>query len=235
MTAHNEAKKEEIAKTVIMPGDPLRAKFIAEHYLEKATLVNQVRGMLAYTGYYHGTKLTVMGSGMGMPSIGIYAYELFHDYEVQSIIRIGSCGAYQENLQLFDVLLVKEAYSESTYAQVQSNNLANELKPSATLNESIKETAKQLELPLIEGKIHSSDVFYGGEEAKKMAIAKGCLATEMESFALFQTAQLLNKQAACILTVSNSLVTQEETTSEERETAFRTMIELALETGSHIQ
>ena len=142
MTPHNEAKKEDIAKIVIMPGDPLRAKFIADHYLKDAVLVNQVRGMYAYTGSYKGKKITVMASGMGMPSMGIYSYELFTEYDVDTIIRIGSCGAYTKDLNLYDVIIVDHCYSESTYAKMQAGSMDKVLYGTPAVNEHLKEGCK---------------------------------------------------------------------------------------------
>lgn len=230
MTAHIEAKKEEIAKNVIMPGDPLRAKEIATKYLENAKCINNVRGMLGFTGTYKNKPVTVFASGMGMPSMGIYAYELFKFYDVETIIRVGSTGAYTPDLKLYDVILADEAYSNSSFAKVQSNNTNQILKPTESLNNKIKNTAEKLNMKLHTGRIHSSDVFYKeNNEYQKMVKEHNCICVEMESFALFQTADLLKKQAACLLTVSDSFVTKEETTSEERQKSFTQMIELALE------
>ena len=230
MTAHIEAKKEEIAKNVIMPGDPLRAKEIAEKYLENAKCINNVRGMLGFTGTYKNKPVTVFASGMGMPSMGIYAYELFKFYDVETIIRVGSTGAYAQDLKLYDVILAEEAYSDSSFAKVQSNNTNEILKPDENLNNKIKNTAEKLNIKLHTGRIHSSDVFYKeNNNYQKMVEEYNCICVEMESFALFQTANLLKKQAACLLTVSDSFVTKEETTSEERQKSFTQMIELALE------
>lgn len=230
MTAHIEAKKDEIAKTVIMPGDPLRAKFIAETYLENYKLVNKVRGIYAYTGEYKGKEVTVMASGMGMPSMGIYSYELFKFYDVENIIRVGSAGAYTDKLNLYDVVVVDSCYSESTYAKTQNGCLDNIMYASKVLNEKIKNTSAELNKSVTTGMIHSSDVFYKENNNYVELLEKyGCLAVEMESFALFHNAQVLGKNAACILTISDNLVTKEETTSEERQTSFVKMIELALE------
>lgn len=229
MTPHNEAKIGDIASTVIMPGDPLRAKFIAEKYLTDYKLVNSVRNMLAYTGYYQGKLVTVMASGMGMPSIGIYSYELYKFYNVENIIRIGSCGAYTDKLNLYDVILVNNAYSESSFAKVQNGENNNILSSSEELNNKIIEIAKKNNIDLKIGTIHSSDVFYAeNNNFKKLYEEHNCLAVEMESFALFHNANVLNKKASCLLTVSDSLVTHAETTSEERQKSFTTMIELAL-------
>lgn len=232
-TPHNNASIGEIAKTVLMPGDPLRAKYIAETYLQDVICFNTVRNMLGYTGTYKGKKITVMGSGMGMPSIGIYSYELYKFYDVENIIRIGSAGAYLKELNLFDVVLASDAYSESTFAQTFNNSPAHIASPSYELNELIEDTAKNLGIELIKGRIHSSDVFYHEPTSVYMKGVNdnNCFAVEMESFALFTNAEALGKKAACILTISDSLVTKAETTAEERQTAFNTMMKLALESA----
>ena len=229
MTPHNEANVGDIAKTVIMPGDPLRAKYIEETYLEDYKLVNSVRNIYAYTGYYNGKEVTVMASGMGMPSMGIYSYELFKFYDVDTIIRVGSAGAYTKDLNLYDVVLVNGAYSESSYAKVQNGCTDNMMYADKNLNFFIKKTAEENNIPITISNIHSSDVFYQEDNNFKELYDKyGCMCVEMESFALFHNANVLNKKAACILTISDSLVTKEETTSEERQKSFSTMIELAL-------
>lgn len=235
MTPHNEAKKEEIAKIVIMPGDPLRAKMIAETYLENPTLVNQVRGMYGYTGTYKGKKITVMGSGIGMPSMGIYSYELFKFYDVDTIIRVGSMGAYTDELKLYDVVLETEVYTESTYGKMQSGSLETTLLSSNHINDKIKEVATLKQIPVREGTIYCSDVFYYESfDFQKYYQEHNCLGVEMESYALFHNAKVLDKNATCILTVSDNLVTKEETTAEERQKSFFNMIELALETATHL-
>jgi len=228
MTPHNEAKKEDIAKTVIMPGDPLRAKFIAETYLKDYKLVNSVRNILAYTGYYNGKKVSVMASGMGMPSIGIYSYELYKFYDVENIIRVGSCGAYTDKLNLYDLILVTESYSDSSYALVQNGFKENVIKSSEELNNQIIKTANDNNINLNVGRIYSSDVFYGERDILDLYNNKKCLGVEMESFALFHNAKILNKKSTCLLTVSDNLITKEETTSLERQNSFTKMIELAL-------
>jgi len=231
-TPHNEANLGDIAKTVIMPGDPLRAKFIAENFLENPRLVNQVRGMLAYTGTYKGKKITVMGSGMGMPSIGIYSYELYKEYDVDQIIRIGTAGAYTKDLNLYDLLLVQKCYSESSFGYAQNGSENHFKEANFSLNFHIQDTASELGKHLTIAVIHSSDVFYKENDNFRELYEKyGCLACEMESFALFHNAEVLGKKAACILTVSNNLVTGQETTSEERQTALKEMITLALESS----
>jgi len=230
MTPHNEAKKEEIAKTVLMPGDPLRAKFIAENFLEDYKLVNTVRNVYAYTGTYKGKPVTVMASGMGMPSIGIYSYELFKFYDVDTIIRVGSAGAYTDELNLYDIVLVDGAYSESSFAKSQNGEERNILHGNAELNNHIKEVGNKMGINVHFNNIHSSDIFYKENDNFKELNAKyGCVCVEMESFALFHNANVLGKKAACILTISDNLVTHEETTAEERQNSFKQMIELALE------
>jgi len=231
-TPHIEVKEEGvIAKTVLMPGDPLRAKFIAEKFLENVEQFNTVRNMFGFTGTYKGRKISVMGSGMGMPSIGIYSYELFNSYGVENIIRIGSCGAYTDELDLYDVLLATDAWSESSYAKVQSGYDKDAIEADAELNAKIENIAKELNIPVRSGRIHSSDVFYreNFKEFEGIRDNHGCMAVEMESFALFANAKVLGKKAACLLTVSDSLVTGELTTSEERQNAFTKMMEIALE------
>ena len=231
-TPHNMANIGDIAKVVLMPGDPLRAKYIAETYLDDVVQFNNVRNMFGYTGTYKGKKVSVMGSGMGMPSIGIYSFELFSQYGVEAIIRIGSAGSYKEDYEIYDVVLASGAYSESNYAKVLTGNEASITYPSAELNDLIKATAEELDLDLKEGVIHSSDIFYHIDEAYKKGIEdNNCVAVEMESFALFENAKALNKKAACLLTISDSLVTHEETTAEVRQTSFNKMITIALESA----
>ncbi|GKX30716.1 purine-nucleoside phosphorylase [Vallitalea longa] len=231
-TPHIECKdKNLIAKTVLMPGDPLRAKFIADTYLTDVVQFNHVRNMFGFTGNYKGKRISVMGSGMGMPSIGIYSYELFNFYDVENIIRIGSCGAYTKDLKLYDVLLVEESWSQSTYAKVQNGYDKDVIESSKELNEQIENYAKELNIPIVKGRIHSSDVFYNGDfdAYKKYRDEYGCLAAEMESFALFANAKVSDKKASCILTVSDNIETKEETSSEERQNAFTKMMEIALQ------
>ena len=217
-----------------MPGDPLRAKFIAETFLENPRLVTDVRGMLGYTGTYQGRPVSVMGSGMGMPSIGIYSYELYTQYGVENIIRIGSAGSYTDKAKLFDVLLSTGAYSESNYAVTQSGDTDEIQRPSEALNAALRRSAAAQNIPLIEGVIHSSDVFYREASDEKptywerLRDEKGCLAVEMESFALFHNAKVLGKNAACLLTISDSFVSPEITTAEQRQTSFTAMMKVAL-------
>lgn len=230
-TAHNEAEKGEIARIVLMPGDPLRARHIAQTYLDQPVQFNAVRGMLGYTGEYRGRKVSVMGSGMGMPSIGIYSYELFRFYDVDAIIRVGSAGAYVSELNLFDLVLVDSAWSESTYALAQSGESQDVQQPDPQLNEIIRSAAQKLQVPLHEGRIHSSDVFYHEQDELARYRSHGCVCVERESFALFHNARVCGKQAACLLTISDSLISGAQTSAAQRERAFGQMMETALESA----
>jgi len=232
-TPHNSAVKGDVAKTVLMPGDPLRAKFIAEKYLENLVLFNNVRGMLGYTGEYRGKTVSIMGSGMGIPSIGIYSYELFTEYDVDNIIRIGSAGGYAEKLKLYDVVLVLDAYSESSYARYQGGFEGDVIESSPALVEKLRKSAAELGVPLIEGRAHSSDIFYRSLKSEppywvKIRDEKGCLAVEMEAFGLYHNANITGKSAACLLTISDVLYAMEATTAKEREKSFTAMMEVAL-------
>ena len=232
-TPHNQAKLGEIAKNVLMPGDPLRAKFIAETFLENVKLVNTVRNTFAFTGEYKGKEITVMASGMGMPSIGIYSYELYSQYGVENIVRVGSAGAYTNKLDLFDVVLAESAWSESSFAKTQNGYDKDTTYPDEELNKKIIETAKKLNIPLHLEKIHSSDVFYTEKNVdgyKEINAKHGCECVEMESFALFHNAKVLGKKAACLLTISDSFTSDKKATPEERQTAFINMMKIALET-----
>lgn len=229
-TPHNEALKEDIAKTVIMPGDPLRAKYIAETFLENYKLVNQVRGMYAYTGYYKGKRITVMAHGMGNPSVGIYSYELFKEYDVDNIIRIGSAGSTTNKVPLRSVILAEKSYSKSNFALIQNGEKKCVLSGSEELNERISKAAKNNNIRLFKSIVYCSDVFYNETEDPNVLFEEyGCSAIEMESFALFHNANMLKKKASCILTISNSLITGEELSSKERQNSFNEMILLALE------
>ncbi len=236
MTPHNEAKKEDISNIVIMPGDPLRAKYIAENFLENAHLVNSVRNIYAYTGEYKNKKITVMASGMGNPSIGIYSYELFKLYDVDYIIRIGTAGAYAEDLDLLDLVLVEKSFSESSYAKLQNGNTDNLIESSNLLNYCIEETANKLNFKIKKGIVHCSDVFYSDvSDYKKLKKEHNCIAIEMESFALFHNAKILNKNAACILSISDSFVKEGILSPDERQTSLNNMIKLALESACNIK
>lgn len=233
MSIHNEAKKEEIEKIVIMPGDPLRAKYIAEKFLTDAKLVNTIRGMYAYTGMYKDKKVTVMAHGMGMASMGIYSYELYKFYDVECIIRIGSCGAYKDNLKLLDTLLVDKVYTESNFAYSYNNDNTKEIYATNEINELIEKTAKENNSKYIKTNIFCTDGFdpYIADVNKLLErLPKDITASEMESFALFYIAKMLNKKAACLLTVVDSLYDKKELTAMQRQTSLNDMITLALET-----
>ena len=233
-TPHIAAEPGDFAKTVLMPGDPLRAQFIAETFLKDVRQVTAVRGMLGFTGTYEGRPISVMGSGMGMPSIGIYSYELFKFYDVDNIIRIGSAGSYTDKAKLFDVVLASGAVSESSYAKTQSGFEGHITFPSQELNNKLRASAAEQGIPLIEGNIHSADVFYRQPSDEKPAYweklrdQQGCVCVEMESFALFANAQVLGKHAACLLTISDSFVSPEVTTAEQRQKSFTDMMKVAL-------
>lgn len=233
-TPHINAERNDIAKIVLMPGDPLRAKVIANEYLEDVKEVNNIRNMLMFTGIYKGKKVTIAGSGMGCPSIGIYSYELFKFYDVDVIIRIGSAGAYTSELEIHDLFNVTKAYSESTFAKVAFNYEDDILSASVDLVNKINQTADKMKLKIQNGIVHSSDVFYrqNFDDYKKINTEKLAQAVEMESFALFANAKFLNKKAACILTISDSLVTKAEIKAEDRQNSFKNMMKLALETTS---
>ncbi|WP_026391084.1 purine-nucleoside phosphorylase [Haploplasma axanthum] len=230
-TPHIELKdKDLIAKTVIMPGDPLRAKYIAETFLKDVVQINGVRNMFGYTGKFNGKKVTVMGSGMGMPSIGIYSYELFKFYDVEAIIRVGSAGAYTDKLKLYDVVLAKDAWSESSYAKTMGVTGRKTLPATKSLNNRLLKSAAKVGVTLHTETIHSSDVFYrvNPDEFKDIYEKHNAVCVEMESFALFTNAKALGKKAACLLTISDSLVTHEATTAQERQEAFKEMMLVAL-------
>ena len=231
-TAHNNASEKDIAKTVLMPGDPLRAKHIAETYLENPVQFNTVRNMFGYTGTYKGKRVSVMGSGMGMPSIGIYSYELFKFYGVENIIRIGSAGAYVGDLNMFDLVLADSAWSESTFPLAQAGVKSDVMEPSKELNERIIKAAKRLGKEVRLDRIHSSDIFYsepGMPTYEDFYREHGCVCVEMESFALFHNAKVLGKNAACLLTISDSLVNDLHASAQDRQTSFANMMEVALE------
>ena len=232
MSVHIAAKKGEIAKTVLLPGDPLRAKYIADHFLEEVKLVSQTRNIYYFTGKYKGKEISVGASGMGIPSIGIYSYELFTEFEVDTIIRIGTCGAYTTDLKLFDLLNVEFSASESTYAKFSWGIEGDLISHQGSAFGLINETAKSLDLEIKPTYIHTSDIFYRKDEGlPEIASKYNCSAVEMEAFALFANAQYLEKNAATILTVSDIIPTQEQISADQREKALKTMIELALETA----
>ncbi len=232
-TAHIESKLEDIAPIVLMPGDPLRAKYIAENFLEDAKLVNKVRNMLAYTGSYKGKKVTVFASGMGIPSIGIYSYELYNFYNVEKIIRIGTCGSFHEDIKLLDVILSKGAFCKSYFDVLLDGVDIDFIKSSTDLNRQIMNAAKKNNIDLKIGKTITSDVFdlYCDDQEKfrRNFPDMNFLAVEMEAFGLFYIAKKLGKEASCLMTVVDSLYDKRSLSSEERETSLNKMIEVALE------
>lgn len=232
MSIHISAKKGEIAKVVLQPGDPLRAQYIAENYLENAKLVSKTRGIFYYTGLYKGKEITVGASGMGFPSIGIYSFELFTEYEVDTIIRIGTCGAYTTDLKLFDILNIENAASESTYAKY-AWEIEDEILPhQGNIFGTINETAQELSLAAKAINVHSSDIFYRKDQnIPAIATKYNCPAVEMEAFGLFANARHLGKNAATILTVTDIIPTHEKISADEREKALKPMMELALESA----
>lgn len=236
MTPHNDAKVGEIAKTVLMPGDPLRAKLIADTYLENAKLVSSVRNIFAYTGTYKGKEISVMASGMGMPSMGIYCYELYKVYGVENIIRLGSCGAYIPDLQLLDLILVDKTYTESNFALTLNNEDTKIASADTTLNRIIEDTAKEVAIPYVKGTTLCSDCFdYYMTDISKLFERTPkdiqIIGAEMEAFALFYTAKMLNKKAACLLSVVDSHFHKSELSSEQRQNALQNMIRLGLESA----
>lgn len=229
-TPHITSNIDDIASTVIMPGDPLRARYIANNFLENVKEVNSVRNMIAYTGYYKGNKVTVFPSGMGIPSMGIYAYELYNFYNVDTIIRVGTCGSYKENLNLYDIVLVDKSYSDSNFAKAYLGIDTNVSNSSIEMNEKIVNTASKINKKVNIGNVYCSECFYSlVKEPSSIIKEYDCLSVEMESYALFHIAKSLNKKASTVLTVSDSLVTKEETTPKEREQGFNDMILLVLE------
>ena len=233
-TPHNEANVGDIAKTVIMPGDPLRAKYIAENFLKDARLVNKVRNIFAYTGKYNGKEITVMASGMGMPSMGIYCYELYKFYGVDAIIRIGSCGGYIPELKLFDIILAENVFSESNFALTLNNDDCHMVSADKSLNDLIEDTAKKSGISLYKGNTVCTDCFdiYMTDVNKfleRLPSDFNPLGAEMEAFALFYVAKLLDKKAACLMSVVDSKFIEQVATSREREIGLNTMIKLALD------
>ena len=233
-TPHNEANLGDIAKTVIMPGDPLRAKHIAENFLSDYKLVNSVRGVYAYTGNYKEKQITIMASGMGMPSMGIYSYELYKFYQVNNIIRIGSCGAYKPELQLFDIILAENTFSESNFALTLNNEDCHIVNSDSELNSILVSTAKELNIDIFKGNTVCTDCFdvYMTDVNKfldRIPNDFNPISAEMEAFALFYVAKLLNKKAACLMSVVDSKYIKEIATSEQRQNGLNNMIKIALD------
>ena len=238
-TPHNEANKGDFAKTVLMPGDPLRAKYIAENFLDDYKLVNQVRGMFAYTGTYKGKEISIMAHGMGMPSVGIYSYELFKFYDVENIIRIGSCGGYKPELKLFDIVLSENVFSEGNYALTLNNDDCHIVSSSKELNSIIENTAKETNTNIISGNTVSTDCFdvYMTDLNKfleRLPENLNPVSVEMEAFTLFYNAKLLNKKASCLMSVVDSKFIKNVATAEERQTGLNNMIKLALDAAIKI-
>ena len=228
-TPHITAKKDDFAKTVLMPGDPLRAKFIAENFLENAVLVNNVRGVQGYTGYYKGKRVSVMASGMGQPSMGIYSYELFKFYDVDNIIRIGSCGSFSKDLHVKDVIIAMGACTNGNYASQYKLNGTFSAIADFNLVQKAVEVSKEVGVNYKVGNILSSDTFYDDSNSGLDWAKMGVLGVEMESYALYCNACRLNKSALTICTVSDSFIYPEENTSaKEREVSFTKMMEIAL-------
>lgn len=229
-TVHIESNKGDIASVVLMPGDPKRSEYIAKNFLKDYKLVNSVRGMMAYTGYYKDRLITVFPSGMGCPSMGIYSYELFKEYDVENIIRIGSCGGYSHRLNLKDVILVTGSYSESVYGKELDGYNKKLIESDNTLNNIIESTAINDNKKIIKGNVYCSDAFYESDyDYKKRSDDKNVLGIEMETFALFNNARKFEKKATALLTVSDLFFSDDKLSSEEREQGLNEMIILALE------
>ena len=236
MTPHNKAEKGDIASIVLMPGDPLRAKYIADNFLENSKCFNTVRNMYGYTGTYKGKRISVMGSGMGMPSIGIYAYELYKFYDVEQIIRIGSCGGYDGNLELLDVVIAQASYTESNFALTFNSDNSHLAYADENLTMKIKNKAEKMNIKTVTGTILTSDCFdyYNDIAGVLNRIPKyiNIVAAEMEAFALFHLAKVLNKKAACMASVVDSHTKKTLISPEDREKALNNMIKIALEVAS---
>ncbi len=228
-TIHIESAKEDIAEIVLMPGDPLRAKYIAENFLTNYKEVNHTRNMLGYTGYYKDKRVTVFASGMGIPSMGIYSYELFKFYDVKKIIRIGTCGSNKEEIKVGDVILADSAYSESSFGEIVTPGIGKIIESSKELTDNIYQKALSNNLNIKRGMVYTSDVFDVYFDTSKILAGKNLLVSEMEAYGLFFIAKYLNKEATAILTVVDSKFEDKIISSEDRETALNNMIKLALE------
>jgi purine-nucleoside phosphorylase len=230
MSVHIEAKKGDIAETILLPGDPLRAKWIAETFLENPICFNKVRNMFGYTGNYKGNRVSVMGTGMGVPSISIYAHELITEYDVKNLIRVGSAGSYQKHVKIRDIVLAMAASSNSGVNELRFGGADYAPTANFELFQKAVESAKSKNIPLKAGNVFTSDEFYADDfESYKKWSKFGVLCVEMETAGLYTVAAKYNVNALSILTISDSLVTGERTTSIERETTFKDMIEVALE------
>lgn len=230
MSIHIAAKKDQVASIVLLAGDPLRAKWVSEHFLQEAELVNTTRNAFYYTGHYKNKRVTVGASGMGCPSIGIYSYELYKEYDVDCIIRIGTCGAYQSDIKLYDLINAERAFSESTYAKSAFGFNDDHFYHQGEAYAAINDTASSLGIAVLTGPIHSGDAFYtSSDKLPEIATVNNLLAAEMEAFALYANAKYLKKSAGCLLTVSDNIVNKTMISAEEREKRVHGMIELALE------
>ncbi|WP_194768518.1 purine-nucleoside phosphorylase [Tamlana sp. I1] len=230
MSVHIEAKKGDIAETILLPGDPLRAKWIAENFLENPVCFNKVRNMFGYTGTYNGKRVSVMGTGMGIPSISIYAHELITDYGVKNLIRVGSAGSYQKDIKIRDIVFAMAASSNSGLNKIRFNGADYAPTANFELFQKALDAAKEKNIPVKAGNVFSSDEFYADDfETYKKWSKFGMLCVEMETAGLYTVAAKHHVKALAILTISDSLVTGERTTSKERETTFKDMVEIALE------
>lgn len=234
MTAHNEAKVGDIAKIVLMPGDPLRAKYIAENFLEDYRLVNSIRNIFAYTGKYQGKEITVMASGMGMASMGIYCYELYKFYGVETIIRIGSCGAYKPDLDVLDIVLIEKSYTEGNFAKAMTGDDCHLVASDKSLNDVIAKTAEEKNIKCIRANMACTEYFdpYLDDVQKvidRLPKEENLLGSEMEAFALFYVAKQLGKKASALITVADSNYKKVSITAEERQENLKEMIKLALD------
>ncbi|MBR4495923.1 MAG: purine-nucleoside phosphorylase [Acholeplasmatales bacterium] len=230
-TPHNSCDDaSKIAKVVLMPGDPLRAKYIADNYLTDVEQFNHIRNIYGYTGLYNGKRISIMASGMGQASISVYAYELFKFYDVDTIVRIGTAGSYDEKIKTMDTVLVTSAYSESTLAKVAYGFKNHVAKPSLKINNKLEKIANELNIPLKKARCHSSDAFYSTQPDywKTVRDEHECQLVEMESFALFQAAKATGKNAACLLTISDSFVSSDYVDPQVRQTGLNNMFKIAL-------
>ncbi|ENY69325.1 Purine-nucleoside phosphorylase [Metamycoplasma auris 15026] len=239
MTPHINAKDNAFAKLVLMPGDPLRAKYIADTYLENAELVSNVRNMFMYTGYYQGNKISVCASGMGVPSMGIYSHELFAEYGVEAIVRIGSAGSLKADLKNYEIVLANSTYSQSTTFRdtvLKDSPTTNVVYPDKELNDLILKNAKELNMNVHLERIITEDAFYTYQTAQdRVDISGGAVCVDMEAYGLFTVAEKLGKKASTLLTISDNIVTHESTTSEERQNSFNEMMKLALSLAKDFQ
>lgn len=235
MTPHISAKPQEIAKTVIMPGDPLRAKKMAKKFLTDVKLVSSVRNNYCYTGLYNGVPVSIMSSGMGCASMGIYSYELFNFYNVQNIIRVGTIGSLNANIKIGDLIICKESITDTNYNQLFATHGECPTHASPSLVKMASQIAKQKNYSVFTEKIYTTDTFYGGENQNKHIISLGAVGVEMEASALYSNAKLFNKNALTICTVSDEIITKKSTSSFVRENNFAQMFELALEIATKLK